>query len=255
VHTIGFGPVPFAAFAPDLEAAGIDRVGVAVAQLEVADRAANLAALRGFDVVDLVQPAVFTLTDRRSWPAERDRLCGCAALAAEAGAPVLYLTTGCARDLDWQEAADAFAEAIAPVLPDAAALGVRLAVENTVVLRADISFVHRLDDAVDLARLAGIAVCADLFSAWTERGLGSTIEAGADSFALVQVADYVLGAHSTPDRAVPGDGVVPIARQLRHLAAAGYDGPVEVELVGPRITAEGPARAGRRARDTIAQMF
>lgn len=257
VSTIGFGAVPVTEILDSLAAQGISRIGVPIVQLETGDRIANLAALRssGCTVLDLVEPTAFTLADPRQWPRERDRVRRCAELAAEVGASVLYLTTGPAGGLLWDEAASAFRDAIAPVVAEARTLGVRVAVENTTTMRADLGFVHTLSDAVDLARHAGIAVCADLFAAWTDRDLRAAIRTGVDSFALVQVADFVLGTTSTPDRAVPGDGDIAIGRQLGWLAEAGYAGPIELELLGPRITAEGPAAAAARAVTMMAALM
>jgi sugar phosphate isomerase/epimerase len=249
VSTIGFGPCPVTDVLAPLEAHGITRVGVPIAQLETGGTARNVATLRGsgFDVVDVVEPSAFTLDDPSVWPAEQDRLRTCVDLAAEVRAPTLYVTTGSAGQLEWDEAARNFQDAIAPVLDHARAAGVTLAVENTTTMRADLGFVHGLADTVEAADRAGVAVCADLFAAWTDRDLHEAITAGASRFALVQVADFVLGTVQTPDRAVPGDGDIPIARHLGWLADAGYGGPVELELLGPRITAEGPAVAVARA--------
>lgn len=254
VNTIGFGACQVRDVLGELAGHGIRRVGVPIAQLEQGGVAANVAALRsgGFDVVDVVEPCVFSLCDDARWHAERDRLRECVDLAVEVSAPVLYVTTGPAAALTWDEAARRFADAVAPVVEHAESAGVALAVENTVTMRADLGFVHRLSDALDLAELAGVLVCADLFAAWADRDLSTAIAAGASRFALVQVADFVLGTCATPDRAVPGDGDVPIARQLRWLADAGYAGTVELELLGPRITAEGPAAAAVRAERIVA---
>jgi sugar phosphate isomerase/epimerase len=63
----------------------------------------------------------------------------------------------------------------------------------------------------------------------------------------VQVSDYVIGTLSTPDRAVPGDGDIPFDRILRPLLAAGYSGAFDLELIGPRIEAEGYEVAVPRA--------
>jgi len=128
----------------------------------------------------------------------------------------------------------------------AASLGVRLAVENTMSLRADLGFVHRLSDTVDLAARSGIAVVADLHAAWTERDLEHALRASLPRLAHVQIADFVLGTLATPDRAVPGDGDIPIGRQLSWLRDAGYSGVLELELLGPRIDAEGVVAACRR---------
>src|SRR5258705_6979273 len=171
VNTIGYGAVPVVSVLDDLAAHGIRRIGVPVAQLEAGDPAANVGALGagGWDVVDIVEPSVFTLARPDAWEAQRDRLRRCVDLAAGVGAPILYVTTGPAGGLDWDEAAHAFRDAVGPVLDYAAAAGVRIAVENTVTLRADPGFLHGVPDAVDAAALPGGAGCADLFRARTDR--------------------------------------------------------------------------------------
>ena len=73
VNTIGFGAVPVADVLDPLDAYGISRIGVPIAQLEAGDLAAQIAALdaAGVSVVDLVEPTVFTLDNPARWPAER----------------------------------------------------------------------------------------------------------------------------------------------------------------------------------------
>ncbi|MER3452759.1 MAG: hypothetical protein C4344_03560, partial [Acidimicrobiia bacterium] len=63
----------------------------------------------------------------------------------------------------------------------------------------------------------------------------------------VQLSDYVVGTLRTPDRAVPGDGHIPLGRIVGWLEAAGYRGVYDLELMGPRIEAEGYDRAIPRA--------
>jgi sugar phosphate isomerase/epimerase len=63
----------------------------------------------------------------------------------------------------------------------------------------------------------------------------------------VQVSDYVVGTHTTPDRVVPGDGDIPLERILRTLVDAGYRGAYDIELIGPRIETEGYEQAVTRA--------
>jgi len=257
VNTLGFGPGPIRTRLDLLAAQGITRLGVPLDQLTDGDLHANLAAVRsgGFEIVTSVIPYAFTLTQPGRWPAERDRLRAGLDVAAEAGCRVLYTTTGPAGDLTWQQAAARFIDAVAPVASYAQTLPVRFAFENTATMRVDLGFVHVLADAVDLAREAGLAVCADLFVAWTDRHLQETIARSAADFAMVQIADFVVGTRMTSDRAVPGDGSVPIGRQLAWLQEAGYLGLVELELLGPRITAEGPAQAAARALTTITPLL
>jgi sugar phosphate isomerase/epimerase len=253
VNTIGFGARPIREVLGELIAEGIHRVGVPMVQLELGGLHANIATLRvqGFEVASTVVPMAFSLGDPDAWTPERARIRAAVDAAAELECGVLYLTTGAAAGLTWDGAAASFARALAPLLPYAAAAGVRLAIENTSTIRADLGFVHRLSDAVDAARLAGISVCADLFAAWTDRDLAAALAGAGPDLALVQVADFVVGTLQTPDRAVPGDGDIPIERQLADLAAAGYRGLIELELLGPRIAAEGPARAAARGLAAI----
>jgi sugar phosphate isomerase/epimerase len=82
---------------------------------------------------------------------------------------------------------------------------------------------------------------------WAERGLATTIEVGADLLRLVQVSDFVIGTLCTPQRAVPGDGDIPLERILRQVVAAGYEGVFDLELLGPRIEEEGYEAAVPRA--------
>jgi len=68
---------------------------------------------------------------------------------------------------------------------------------------------------------------------WTERSLAATIGRGAGHLALVQVADWKVGTRCTPDRAIPGAGDIPLRRILGEVLAAGYGGPLDLEILGP----------------------
>jgi sugar phosphate isomerase/epimerase len=168
-------------------------------------------------------------------------------LAAAVGAGSVYVCSGGAGSLPWEEAADAFCKAYAPHAARAEQLGVRLAVEPTNPLRADLSFVYSLRDALDLARAAGIHVVLDLYSCWYERGLGELVRKNLDRLALVQICDYSIGTLDTPNRTVIGDGDIPVERLLATLLDAGYGGVFDLEILGPRIEKEGYASAIRRS--------
>jgi sugar phosphate isomerase/epimerase len=257
VNTIGFGERPLREFVAELAAHDLDVLGVPMVQLSAGGLAENITAVRDSDctIVTTVVPQAFTLPDPARWEDERTRLRAGLDVAAELDCAVLYTTTGSSHGMTWDEAAARFTDAIAPVAEHARTVGVRLAIENTTTMRADLGFVHVLTDAADLVQQSGIALCADLFAAWTDRALEKTIVEHADAFALVQIADFVLGTLQTPDRAVPGDGDIPIARQLLALAAGGYTGRIELELLGPRIVAEGVATAAARGVRVLTEML
>lgn len=175
--------------------------------------------------------------------------------AAALGMANVYLVTGGRGSLDWEAAAARFAELIAPCRTHAAARGVTLLVETANLLNADIHIAHTLDDTIRLADLAGIGVTIDLGACWFESGLADKFRRAMPTTGLVQVSDYVLGDRSTPCRAVPGDGVVPLERLLGQILDLGYVGVFDLELVGPRIEAEGHRAAFRRAAENLSEIL
>ena len=223
------------------ERAGIDHVGLSFRKLELAGLgpAARRVQDAGLRVSNLVELGWWDLDDPATWARQRERLLAALDAAAATGAPTLVLTTGPAGRLGWDDALGALDAAVAPVRARAAEQGVRLAIEHTGPLRLDLSFLTTLRDGVDAARVLGLGVCVEVNSCFAERGLEDTLRRAADVLQHVQVSDFVIGSLCTPDRAVPGDGDIPLGRILRWLDTAGYVGALELEIIGPRIEAEG----------------
>lgn len=176
-------------------------------------------------------------------------------ITARLGASAIYLITGGRGSLDWEQAAQRFAMLIAPCLPHAEAKGVRLLVENASAMNVDIHSAHTLPDAIRMAEIAGIGVCLELHACWMEGNLHENFRRAMPLTGLVQVSDYVLGDRTTPCRAVPGDGVIPLDRLLGDILDAGYEGLFDLELVGPRIEAEGARPATTRAAEYLSELL
>ncbi len=176
-------------------------------------------------------------------------------IAATLGAPVIYLVSGGRGSLLWEEAAARFAELVAPCLPIAREKGVHLTVESASPLNADMHIAHTLDDTIRLAEIAGIGVCIELNACWYEGDLKDKFRRAMPLTGLVQVSDYVLGDRFTPNRAVPGDGIVPLELLLGTILELGYSGVFDLELVGPRIEAEGPRIASKRAAENLSEIL
>lgn len=176
-------------------------------------------------------------------------------IAATLGAPVIYLVSGGRGSLLWEAAADRFAALVAPCLPLAREKGVQLTVESASPLNADMHIAHTLDDTIRLAEIAGIGVCIELNACWYESGLKEKFRRAMPLTGLVQVSDYVLGDRFTPNRAVPGDGAVPLEWLLGTILDLGYSGVFDLELVGPRIEQEGARAASKRATDNLSEIL
>ena len=171
--------------------------------------------------------------------------------AHEIGAASIVLTTGGRGTLSWSEAASRFAEAMAPCAAQAKAAGVALGIEPTSHLYADASLAHRLSDCTALARAAGIFVTVDLFACWTDSDIEAALVEAAPLTALVQVSDYVYGDRALPCRGVPGDGAIPLDRLLPALVQSGFTGGFDLEIIGPRLQAEGEEAGLRRAAAAV----
>jgi sugar phosphate isomerase/epimerase len=174
---------------------------------------------------------------------------------AGVGVGTVYFCTGRGASYSWEEAADDLCKSIAPLVSLADQVGVRLAVEPTNPLRVHRSFVFSFRDALDLARAAGIGVVLDFNSCWYERGLDDLVRKNVDAVALVQICDYVLGTFDTPNRAVPGDGDIPLTRLMAMVLEAGYEGPFDLEILGPRVETEGYASAIQRSVERTSEIL
>jgi sugar phosphate isomerase/epimerase len=175
--------------------------------------------------------------------------------AAATGARCIYMLTGGRDGLSWEGAAERFCRAVEPCVQEAARAGVGLAIENASSLYADIHLAHSLRDTITLAELAGVGICIDLFHCWAEADLAGLLRMALPRTQLIQLSDYVPGDRALPARAVPGDGAIPIESFVAQALAGGYRFGFDLELLGPRIDAEGRLAAAGRACATVGAML
>jgi sugar phosphate isomerase/epimerase len=194
-------------------------------------------------------------SQEESWAEGRATLTQLIEAAEQLGARSVYMLTGGHGTLSWEETAESFSAAIAPCVAHAKQAGIELMIEAAPALYADLHIAHSLRDALTLAEMAGIGVCMDLSGCWTEARLRDSIARAVPRCHLVQLSDYLYGDRALPSRAVPGDGAIPIERILDWVLAAGYAGAFDLELIGPRIDAEGHLDAVRRAADRTGEIL
>ena len=171
--------------------------------------------------------------------------------AGELGAKSVYLVTGGRGDLSWEDAALRFGELVAAGAGMARQHGIALMIENSSALYADIHIAHTFSDTVSLAERFDLGICVDLQFCWAEASLDGLFNRATPRCGLVQVSDYVLGDRAVPGRAVPGDGAVPLKRLLGGLLEKGYRGLFDVEVLGPRIDAQGHLQAVTRSVEKL----
>lgn len=223
---------PLASDLARLQRLGIDRHSLHRAKLEAEGHEAAAALVRGSGVTitHIVHSNMFTLADPDAWPAEGRALMESIDTAAALEVPIIYGTTGPAGGLTWEEAIGNLSRALIVPRAHAGERGVQLLFETTNPQYADIDCFHSLRDTLLGVEAVGAGICLDIHASWTEAGLDRTIARAAPLIGLVQVSDYAPGSR-TLDRAVPGEGVIPLERIIGWILATGYGGLFDIELV------------------------
>jgi sugar phosphate isomerase/epimerase len=160
--------------------------------------------------------------------------------AATLGTDVLVLVCGPAVDRDIGAARAYVEEAIGQLLPYAAEHGVKLGIEplhpmyaaerSVIVTLAEANrLVHRLDSG-------HLGVVIDVYHVWWDPQIYAHIAEATGHILGFHVCDWLV---PTPDmlmgRGMMGDGVIELRRLRCAVEAAGYTGPIEVEIFNQAI--------------------
>lgn len=240
---------------------GVDHVGLHLGLVphDDAQPVVDTIVAEGLRVATVAGPAPpltwGATTDLSTTEAARRAVGRAVDLAAAVGARSAYLVTGGAGGATWEDAAERFSAFVGPVADDARARGVAVAIEPTSSLRADLGIVFNLRDTVALARQAGIGVVVDLQACWLEPEFARTVRRNIELVEAVQVSDFHVGTHDTPNRVVPGDGDIPLERLMGVLLDAGFDGAFDIEVLGPRIEEEGYESALARSIEHVSAIL
>ena len=224
----------------DIPAIGLWRDRVAEAGLAEAAAAVRAAGLR---VSSLCRGGFFTAADPDQRRAARADNLAALAEAAELGTGTLVLVCGGLppgqRDLGL--ARRMISDAIGSLVPQAMRLGVRLGIEALhPMFCADRCVISSLGEAVDLALLFpadAVGIMVDTYHVWWDARLADQIARAGRRIVSFQVCDWVLPlpADTLLGRGHLGDGCIDFAPIAGAVAAAGYDGDVEVEIFNADI--------------------
>ena len=165
--------------------------------------------------------------------------------AAALGAPVLVLVCGPPADRDLAAARATIAAGIERLLPFAVERGVRLGIEPLhPMMVGERSAIVTLGEALALARSfedPGVGVVVDAYHVFWDPRLQDELPAARGLIAGYHVSDWLV---PTPDllagRGLMGDGIIDLTHVGALVAATGYDGPVEVEVINPALATVPP---------------
>jgi sugar phosphate isomerase/epimerase len=156
--------------------------------------------------------------------------------AAAFGAPVLVLVCGPAEGQPLAAARAQVAEGIAAIAGDAAAAGVRVAIEPLhPMMIAERSVVATLEEANDIADAIGspaVGVICDVYHAFWDARVEREIARAGPRLAGFHLSDWKTPRGDvTADRAMIGDGCIEIPALAAAMSRAGYSGDIEIEIL------------------------
>lgn len=163
--------------------------------------------------------------------------------AAALGAVSITLTGGgvASSGGSIQDARQRILEGIQTILPEARAAGVLLAIEPLhPMCAADRGAISSIKQACAMATAAGqgAMVMIDAYNTWWDPEIETSVANAARLICGFQVSDWLVPTTDLAfDRGMMGDGVIDLRRVRRMVIDAGYEGPVEVEILSNRWSA------------------
>ena len=239
-------------------AAGVGTIGpwrdlVAAHGLEAAARDIRAAGLR---VSSLCRGGFFPAADAAGRRARDEDNRAAVDEAAALGTDVLVLVCGPAPDRDLAAARTMVREGIERLAPYAAERGVRLGIEPLhPVMIGERSVIVTLGEAVDLADRfdpAVVGVVIDVYHVWWDPRVYEQIARAEGRILGFHVSDWLVPTDDPlAGRGLMGEGRIELRRLRAAVEAAGYDGPIEVEVINAGLR----SRPGRALLDELVERF
>ena len=203
-------------------------------------KSARLVRDAGVRVSSLCRGGFFPARGRDALRARRDDNRRAVEEAAALGTEILVLVCGPPVDRDLEGAREMVAEGIADLVPYAAEAGVKLGVEPLHPMFAgDRSVIVTLAQATTLAErfpADQVGVIVDSYHVWWDPDLRSQVSRAAGRILGYHVSDWLV---PPPDmllgRGMMGDGLIDLRALRGAVEAAGYSGPIEVEIFNREI--------------------
>ena len=232
---------------------GLWRDKVAETGLEESARIVREAGLR---VSSLCRGGMFpaeTAAERRSRLDDNRRA---VEEAATLDTDVLVLVCGPSPNRDLEAARSMVEEGIDLLAPYAAEMGVKLGIEPFhPALMTERSVIVTLAQALDIAERFGpdqVGVVIDVYHVFWDPELFSQIAGASGRIFGFHVNDWVVPTRDPLlERGMMGDGVIELRRIRAAVDAAGYAGPIEVEIFNPVIW----SRPGDKILATIKERY
>ena len=160
--------------------------------------------------------------------------------AAQLEAPVLVIVSGPANGQTLEDARATVFDGLLEVLPDAEKAGVILGIEPLHPMyaaeRSVVVTLRQANDMVERMASAAAGVVVDAFHVWWDPEVMAQIARARGKIVGFHVSDWAVPLPGIlMGRSMMGDGVIALRELREAVDAAGYDGPIEVEIFNEEI--------------------
>lgn len=225
----------------EYKAAGFPALGVWRQKLSDygEDRGIDLLAESGLAVSNLLWAGGFTGSDGRSLRESVDDACDAARLAAAMGAECLVVYTGSRAGHTHSHARRLVKDALVELAPLVDELELTLALEPMhAEFAGEWTFLTTIDDALNMLAAVGsrrLKLAVDTYHLGFDPAILPRLPELVEHLAIVHLGDGYPPRDREQRRSRLGEGQVPLEAMLAALAAAGYEGYYDVELIGEEI--------------------
>lgn len=239
IHTITTKPWNIEEAAAKFSAAGVKGITVWRDALQGRNIPQTGQLLRDHDltIVSLCRGGFFTSTNAIKRKKAIDDNRRAIEEAYNLGAPMIVLVCGADHGQPLEESRKQIRDGIAAVIPDAAAAGVKLAIEPLHPMYADSrSAINTLSQANDMAeelQSVFVGVALDVYHLWWDPMLENEIKRCGKNgnLAAFHICDWkVPTTDMLNDRGLMGDGCIPVKKIRSWVEATGFKGFNEVEI-------------------------
>lgn len=151
------------------------------------------------------------------------------------GAPLVVLVCGAVPGMPLAEARRQIRDGIAALLTEAEAAGVHLSIEPLHPMYADtrsaVNTLRQANDMVEQLDSPWVGVTVDVYHLWWDSDLETEIARAGDSILSFHVSDWRTPTRDLlNDRALMGQGCIPLRAIRGWVEQAGFHGFIEVEI-------------------------
>jgi sugar phosphate isomerase/epimerase len=243
IHTITTKPWPIETAAEKFSKAGVKGITVwrdALTGRNIKDTS-RLLRDNDLSIVSLCRGGFFPSSDAQKRKDAIEDNKRAIEEAAALGAPLVVLVCGSSPDQTLETSRAQIQEGIEAILPQASQAKVRLAIEPLHPMYADTrSAINTIKQANDMATAIGsewVGVAVDVYHLWWDPGLESEIARcgrNGQLFAF-HICDWTVPTNDLlNDRALMGEGCIPVRKIRGWVEATGFKGFNEVEIFSNR---------------------